>query len=216
MIGQVMSLEEVFGTEELWQYGLSFSVILVITFFVPYHWLPESPKYLYIIKKKRDEAINEIQRLGGRKARDDYVKQQIEAIRNEEALNDESDPEGAEQSTKKQRSLWSVITDSTLTLPLILVCALQGGQQLSGINAVDEFFELISITHALNFYSCRYFSTQFQFLNPWALAQRVPNLQILALAVSIYSLRSFHHFLWKKSTGDSWPCYRVQCARSSC
>uniref|UniRef100_A0A1Q3FD87 Putative solute carrier family 2 facilitated glucose transporter member 3 n=1 Tax=Culex tarsalis TaxID=7177 RepID=A0A1Q3FD87_CULTA len=143
VIGQVMSLEEVFGTEELWQHALSFSVILVITFFVPYHWLPESPKYLYIIKKKRDEAINEIQRLGGRKARDDYVKQQIEAIRNEEALNDEGSSGGAEQSTKKQRSLWSVITDPTLTLPLILVCALQGGQQLSGINAV--FFYSVSI-----------------------------------------------------------------------
>lgn len=36
----------------------------------------------------------------------------------------------------EKRSLWSVITDPSLLLPLILVCALQGGQQLSGINAV--------------------------------------------------------------------------------
>lgn len=34
------------------------------------------------------------------------------------------------------RSMWSVLTDKTLLLPIVLVCALQAGQQLSGINAV--------------------------------------------------------------------------------
>lgn len=34
------------------------------------------------------------------------------------------------------RSMWSVLTDKTLLLPIVLMCALQGGQQLSGINAV--------------------------------------------------------------------------------
>lgn len=34
------------------------------------------------------------------------------------------------------RSMWSVLTDKKLLLPIILVCALLGGQQLSGINAV--------------------------------------------------------------------------------
>lgn len=42
-----------------------------------------------------------------------------------------------EASTQSEtRSLWSVLTDRTLLMPLILVCALQGGQQLSGINSV--------------------------------------------------------------------------------
>lgn len=36
----------------------------------------------------------------------------------------------------ESRSLWSVLTDKSLLLPVVLVCALQGGQQLSGINAV--------------------------------------------------------------------------------
>lgn len=34
------------------------------------------------------------------------------------------------------RSIWSVLTDKALLLPLVLICALQGGQQLSGVNAV--------------------------------------------------------------------------------
>lgn len=34
------------------------------------------------------------------------------------------------------RSIWSVLTDKTLLLPIVLVCASQAGQQLSGVNAV--------------------------------------------------------------------------------
>lgn len=41
------------------------------------------------------------------------------------------------------RSLWSVLTDPSLLLPVILVCALQGGQQLSGINAVRLYLYVI-------------------------------------------------------------------------
>lgn len=41
------------------------------------------------------------------------------------------------------RSIWSVLTDKTLLLPLVLVCALMGGQQLSGVNAV--FYYSVSI-----------------------------------------------------------------------
>lgn len=39
-------------------------------------------------------------------------------------------------SQAETRSMWSVLTDKKLLLPIILVCALLGGQQLSGINAV--------------------------------------------------------------------------------
>ncbi|XP_065081977.1 solute carrier family 2, facilitated glucose transporter member 1-like isoform X2 [Ochlerotatus camptorhynchus] len=143
VVGQVMSLEDIFGTDELWQFALSFYVILVIICFVPYHWLPESPKYLYVMKQRRDEAINEIKRLRGKDAKDDYVKQQIEAMRSEDTQNSINDDEETQRSKPKQRSLWSVLTDPKLTLPLLLVCALQGGQQLSGINAV--FFYSVSI-----------------------------------------------------------------------
>lgn len=41
------------------------------------------------------------------------------------------------------RTIWSVLRDPRLRLPVILVCALQGGQQLSGINAV--FFYSVRI-----------------------------------------------------------------------
>lgn len=37
------------------------------------------------------------------------------------------------------RSILSVLSDRTLLMPVILVCVLQGGQQLSGINAVAYY-----------------------------------------------------------------------------
>lgn len=43
----------------------------------------------------------------------------------------------------ERRSLMSVLRDRKLLLPLTLVCALLGGQQLSGLNAV--FFYSVSI-----------------------------------------------------------------------
>lgn len=46
-------------------------------------------------------------------------------------------------SQSDTRSLWSVLTDRSLMMPVLLVCVLQGGQQLSGINAV--FYYSVSI-----------------------------------------------------------------------
>lgn len=56
MVAQVVSLEEILGTRDRWNLALSAYIILVFVCFLPYTWLPESPKYLYIVAGKRDEA----------------------------------------------------------------------------------------------------------------------------------------------------------------
>ncbi|XP_049295285.1 solute carrier family 2, facilitated glucose transporter member 3-like isoform X1 [Anopheles funestus] len=146
VVGQIISLEEIFGTDDHWQFALSFYVILVVMFFVPYPWLPESPKYLFVIRRRHDEAVYELKRVAGSKVRDEYVREQIEAMRRECTPENDEEACGDGNSTAdkpKERSIWSVLKDPTLLLPLVLVCALQGGQQLSGINAV--FFYSVSI-----------------------------------------------------------------------
>lgn len=55
-MAQVVTLEGVLGSKELWHYALSVYVILIVVCFLPYAWFPESPKYLYIVANKRDEA----------------------------------------------------------------------------------------------------------------------------------------------------------------
>lgn len=57
VLGQIISLPEVLGTDELWHYSLSFFVILVVTSIVFYPWFPESPKYLYVIADDKGKAI---------------------------------------------------------------------------------------------------------------------------------------------------------------
>uniref|UniRef100_A0A182LW89 Major facilitator superfamily (MFS) profile domain-containing protein n=1 Tax=Anopheles culicifacies TaxID=139723 RepID=A0A182LW89_9DIPT len=146
VVGQIISLEEVFGTDDHWQFALSFYVILVVMFFVPYPWLPESPKYLFVIRRRHDEAVYELKRVAGSKVRDEYVREQIDAMRRECTPENDEELYGDGNSTAekpKERTIWSVLKDRTLLLPLVLVCALQGGQQLSGINAV--FFYSVSI-----------------------------------------------------------------------
>ncbi|EAT42164.1 AAEL006281-PA, partial [Aedes aegypti] len=123
--GQIVSLDQVLGTNRNWHYAVGSFTILNIFCYVPYAWLPESPKYLFSIRDDPKGTLIAIRRLFGKSSiSDDYNFKMMD-----------NDP--------ATRSMWSVIADPTLRLPLVLVCALQGGQQLSGINAV--FYYSVSI-----------------------------------------------------------------------
>lgn len=56
VVGQVFSLNEVFGSEEYWHLALGFYAVLVIAAFITYLWWPESPKYLYVIAGEKERA----------------------------------------------------------------------------------------------------------------------------------------------------------------
>ncbi|XP_055629804.1 solute carrier family 2, facilitated glucose transporter member 3-like isoform X2 [Toxorhynchites rutilus septentrionalis] len=134
VVGQIASLEQILGTADNWHLALSSYTLLNAFCFLPYYWLPESPKYLYSIKNDSDGALREIRKIFGRDSiDDDYIKLQMEPHTKQVSI----------ESTSPKRSFWSVMADPSLLLPLMLVCALQGGQQLSGISAV--FFYSVSI-----------------------------------------------------------------------
>ncbi|XP_049546254.1 solute carrier family 2, facilitated glucose transporter member 3-like isoform X2 [Anopheles darlingi] len=144
VVGQVASLEQVLGTEANWHYALSCFAVLNMICYAFYFWIPESPKYLYSVKGDQVGSLRAIRKLFGRHSiGDDYIKLQMECA-NGANYTTELEPQTS-------RSLWSVLRDPTLRLPLILVCALQGGQQLSGINAV--FFYSVSIFESVGFSS---------------------------------------------------------------
>lgn len=56
VVGQVFSLNEVFGNEDQWHLALGFYVVLVVGAFLTYFWWPESPKYLYVIAGEKERA----------------------------------------------------------------------------------------------------------------------------------------------------------------
>lgn len=57
LLGQVMSLREVLGTEESWPYLLGIYVVLVFIAALAFPFIPESPKYLFVIKNKQNLAV---------------------------------------------------------------------------------------------------------------------------------------------------------------
>ncbi|XP_035792662.1 solute carrier family 2, facilitated glucose transporter member 3-like isoform X2 [Anopheles albimanus] len=148
VVGQLASLEQVLGTEANWHYALSCFAVLNVICYAFYFWIPESPKYLYSVKGDQVGSLRAIRKLFGRHSiGDDYIKLQMEcATGNSNGVN-----RTRELEPQISPSLWSVLRDPTLRLPLILVCALQGGQQLSGINAV--FFYSVSIFESVGFSS---------------------------------------------------------------
>lgn len=58
----------------------------------------------------------------------------------------------------ESRSIYSVLTDKTLLLPIVLVCVAQGGQQLSGVNAVFYYSVDIFIKAGLSHTSAKWAS----------------------------------------------------------
>ncbi|XP_016972822.1 solute carrier family 2, facilitated glucose transporter member 1 [Drosophila rhopaloa] len=131
VVAQVCSLRSVLGGPETWHFGLALYGLLVAACYAPFRWYPESPKWLYVVKGRKEEARRQLQQLRGYSA--DSVALQVEM--------DEMELEAA--SKVAASGLVEVLRDPKLRLPLIIVCAFLGGQQLSGINAI--FYYSVSI-----------------------------------------------------------------------
>lgn len=123
VVGQIFSLRSVFGTENQWHVALSFYLVLVAICFGPFFLYPESPKWLYVIKGDREEAQVQLMRLRGKVKADDLSKEMEDLAAEAGAVDDAN-------------SFGDVLGNSKYLLPMFIVCAFQGGQQLSGINAV--------------------------------------------------------------------------------
>lgn len=139
LVAQVAGLREILGTEESWPILLSFYVILVIICGIVVPFLPESPKYLYVVKKQPQKALQELSKI--RSLPTSCLTDEIQALQMEQR--------NAEQAGVSW-NLAAVIKDKELLLPLVLVCFMQAGQQLSGINAVFYYSVSIFNTTGLN------------------------------------------------------------------
>ncbi|XP_051164094.1 solute carrier family 2, facilitated glucose transporter member 1-like isoform X2 [Leptopilina boulardi] len=137
LLGQIVSLDTVLGTENHWSYMLAIFSPLCILSLLLTPILPESPKFLYVIKESHDKAINELKRLRN---------QDMNKLRHEIALLDQ---ERAIRAGVNDWNIHRVVSDPCLRLPLLLVIFSQFGQQLSGINAVFYYSNSIFKTAGL-------------------------------------------------------------------
>ncbi|PZC84700.1 hypothetical protein B5X24_HaOG204248 [Helicoverpa armigera] len=136
LVGQVMGLDFILGRAEDWPYLLSVYALLVIICLPLLFILPESPKYLFVVKKNEERALKELSRLRGRSP--SLLSDDLELLREEVRCG-----EAATLNGEQEWSMIRVLTDKRLRLPLLLACTMQAGQQTSGINAVFYYSQTI-------------------------------------------------------------------------
>ncbi|XP_076250198.1 solute carrier family 2, facilitated glucose transporter member 5-like isoform X2 [Rhynchophorus ferrugineus] len=132
LFGQILSMYNILGNEGGWPHCLAISAIFQFIYIVISFILPESPKYLFVIKEKPALALKELKRI--RNVNEELLTGEIELLKFEE------------QENIRQGEHWSisrVVRSPELFLPLLLVCTLQAGQQLSGVNAVFYYSSVI-------------------------------------------------------------------------
>ncbi|CAG9815636.1 unnamed protein product [Phaedon cochleariae] len=126
LFGQIISLQSVLGTEAFWPHCLAAFVLPVSVSALTLPFLPESPKYLFVIRKQPHVALKQLQKI--RDMKEEFLVGEIEDLKLEQQDN--------ELNAGHTWNVLKVLSDKSLLLPLVLVCSLQAGQQLSGINAV--------------------------------------------------------------------------------
>ncbi|XP_050345387.1 solute carrier family 2, facilitated glucose transporter member 1-like isoform X2 [Nymphalis io] len=133
LVGQVMGLDVILGGANDWPYLLSVYALLVIISLPILFILPESPKYLFVVKRNEAAAVRELSRLRGENP--SVLTEDLELLREEVQ---------AEASSSGERwGMWRVLREPKLRLPLLLTCTMQAGQQTSGINAVFYYSQTI-------------------------------------------------------------------------
>ncbi|XP_059045213.1 solute carrier family 2, facilitated glucose transporter member 1-like [Achroia grisella] len=135
LVGQVMGLKFLLGGPDDWPYLLSVYALLVILCLPILFILPESPKYLFVVRKNENRAIEELSRVRGVSA--SILNEEVESLREEARLALTAAGDG------DRWSMLRLATDQRLRLPLLLACSMQAGQQTSGINAVFYYSQTI-------------------------------------------------------------------------
>ncbi|EDW01831.1 solute carrier family 2, facilitated glucose transporter member 3 [Drosophila grimshawi] len=121
LLAQILSMDGLLGGEQHWHIALSFYAVFIVICFAPFRCYAESPKWLYIVKEQREKALRMLGRLRGSK----FDLQQEIGVMEQEAAG-----------KCRSRSLGEVLKDKRMLLPLVLLCAYQGGQQLTGCSSI--------------------------------------------------------------------------------
>nr|XP_023019299.1 solute carrier family 2, facilitated glucose transporter member 1-like isoform X2 [Leptinotarsa decemlineata]XP_023019300.1 solute carrier family 2, facilitated glucose transporter member 1-like isoform X2 [Leptinotarsa decemlineata]XP_023019301.1 solute carrier family 2, facilitated glucose transporter member 1-like isoform X2 [Leptinotarsa decemlineata]ARI45057.1 glucose transporter 1 [Leptinotarsa decemlineata] len=133
LLGQIISIHDVLGTKDLWSYCMAAYVLPLFFSTLTLPILPESPKYLFVIKKSPNMALKQLKKI--RNLEEEFLTAEINELKVEQRE--------IEQHVGESWNMRIVLSKKSLLLPVLLVCSLQMGQQFSGINAVFYYSNVI-------------------------------------------------------------------------
>ncbi|CAN9511801.1 unnamed protein product [Ophioblennius macclurei] len=155
VLGQVVGLREILGSEPYWQYLLASNAVPGFIQLLTLPWFPESPRYLLIDRGDKEGCINALRRLRGCE------------VQNSEL--DEMMQEQAESKGIKPKQPWELFTDRSVRWQVITVMIISSAMQLCGNDSIyfyafyvfkeagisDEKIQYITIgTGACEFTAC--------------------------------------------------------------
>ncbi|XP_041639520.1 solute carrier family 2, facilitated glucose transporter member 11-like [Cheilinus undulatus] len=131
IMGQIIGIKEMMGTEEMWPFLLAISGVPAILQFVTLPFFPEAPRHLYIDKGDTEGSKKALQWLW----QEDDLKQELE------------DMEKERQSTQgeKKKTVMDVLTSRCVRWQLLTLAIPCAGVQFCGINAL--YFYAFDIFH---------------------------------------------------------------------
>ncbi|XP_069819501.1 uncharacterized protein [Dendropsophus ebraccatus] len=121
LMGFVIGLRELLGTEELWPYLLACSAVPALIQLVTLPFFPESPRYLFIDKGDKDGCLKAMQQLWGP---GDHSTELQNMLAEKEVVGEQS------------KGLKDLLVDRTVRWQMISLMLICGAMQLIGINAV--------------------------------------------------------------------------------
>ncbi|KAK2860566.1 hypothetical protein Q7C36_004732 [Tachysurus vachellii] len=122
LIAQILGLESLLGSEELWPVLLGITVVPTVLQMALLPFCPESPRFLYIVRCQEHHAKSGLRRLTGRLD----VSEDLAEMKEEKRRMD----------MERKVSIAELFRSPLYRQPIIISIMLQLSQQLSGINAI--------------------------------------------------------------------------------
>ncbi|XP_036369475.1 solute carrier family 2, facilitated glucose transporter member 3-like isoform X1 [Octopus sinensis] len=128
LLAQILGLEELMGTPDLWPMLFAFVAFPTLVTLVLLPFCPESPRYLAVKKQQIPEAEAALRKLRGVSD----VSDEVEEMRLE-----------ASKSVEKPFKVKELLVSPVHRIPILVACLMMVFQQWSGINAVFAYSQFI-------------------------------------------------------------------------
>ncbi|KPM11247.1 Solute carrier family 2 (facilitated glucose transporter)-like protein 1 [Sarcoptes scabiei] len=123
-VAQLLGLENFFGSRSLWPWLFIIQALILTLGLMGQNFLPESPKYLFILRNDEIKTVKSLQQL---RCNHCEISEDLLSLRIQRKIN---------QQHQTQTNFWRLIRQKEFRQSLMIICALHAGQQLIGINAI--------------------------------------------------------------------------------